>query len=174
MSINLETGQHKLTKVKKNYQKLRKITQLEVHLLCCAKPLQLCSTLCNSVDSSPPDSSVHGILRSRIPEWAVMPSSRGSSQPRDQTCVSYISCIGRRALISPLAPPGRPVLLATASCFLPYRPYLASNLCTCQGAHTSLTAGAGDAHTGSESLFCASLPNSSFSDIILVACNWPP
>ena len=27
-----------------------------------------------------------------------MPSSRGSSQPRDRTCVSYVSCIGRRVL----------------------------------------------------------------------------
>ena len=27
-----------------------------------------------------------------------MPRSRGTPQPRDQTCVSYISCIGRRVL----------------------------------------------------------------------------
>ena len=31
----------------------------------------------------------------RIPEWVAMPSSRGSSQPRDQTHISYIFCIGR-------------------------------------------------------------------------------
>ena len=42
--------------------------------------------------------SVRGILHARILEWVVMPSSRGSSRPRDQTCVSYISCIGRRIL----------------------------------------------------------------------------
>ena len=35
---------------------------------------------------SPPGSSVHGILQARILKWLVMPSSRGSSQPRDQTC----------------------------------------------------------------------------------------
>ena len=29
-----------------------------------------------------------GILQARIPEWVAMPSSRGSSQPRDQTQVS--------------------------------------------------------------------------------------
>ena len=29
------------------------------------------------------DSSVHGILQERILEWVVVPSSRGSSQPRD-------------------------------------------------------------------------------------------
>ena len=45
------------------------------------------------MDGSPPGSSVHGIL-----EWVAIPSSRGSSWPRDQTCVSYISCIGRRIL----------------------------------------------------------------------------
>ena len=35
------------------------------------------------------------ILQARILEWVAMPSSRGSSQPRDPTCVSYASCIGR-------------------------------------------------------------------------------
>ena len=46
----------------------------------------------------PPGSSVHGILQARILEWVAMPSSRGSSWPRDQTSASYISCIGRRVL----------------------------------------------------------------------------
>ena len=41
---------------------------------------------------------VHWILQARIPEWVAMPSSRGSSLPRDQTCISYISCIGRQVL----------------------------------------------------------------------------
>ena len=36
----------------------------------------------------PPDSSVHGILQARIVEWVAMPSSRGSSQPRDWIWVS--------------------------------------------------------------------------------------
>ena len=47
------------------------------------------------MDYSLPGSSVHGILQARILEWVAMPSSRGSSQPRDWTHVSYISCIGR-------------------------------------------------------------------------------
>ena len=33
---------------------------------------------------SPPDSSVHEILQARILEWVAMPSSRGSSWPKDQ------------------------------------------------------------------------------------------
>ena len=42
-----------------------------------------------------PGSSVHGILQARILGWIAMPSSRGSSQPRDRTLVSLVSCIGR-------------------------------------------------------------------------------
>ena len=101
----------------------------------CAELLQLCPTLCDPVDCSPPGSSVHGILQARILEWVAMPllqgifptqgsnpgllhcrcilyhlshqesprilewiamaSSRGSSQPRDWTC---ISTVGRRVL----------------------------------------------------------------------------
>ena len=40
------------------------------------------------MDCSLPDSSVHGILRARILEWAAIPFFRGSSQPRDWTQVS--------------------------------------------------------------------------------------
>ena len=64
----------------------------------CAMLLQSCLTLCDPTDCSLPGSSVHGILQARILEWAAMPSSRGSSQPRDQTCISYVSCTGRWVL----------------------------------------------------------------------------
>ena len=60
----------------------------------CAKSLQLCPTLCDPMDSSLPCSFVHGILWVRALEWIAMPSSRASSQPRDQThasCSSYIT-----------------------------------------------------------------------------------
>ena len=49
---------------------------------------QWCLTLCDPVDHSPPGSSVHGILQARTLEWIGMLSSRGSSQPRDRTCIS--------------------------------------------------------------------------------------
>ena len=55
---------------------------------------QSCPTLCNSMDCSPPGSSVHGILQARILKWVAIPSSRGSSKPRDRTHLSYVSCIG--------------------------------------------------------------------------------
>ena len=61
-----------------------------------AKSLQLCQTLCDPVDCSPLGFSVHGILQARILEWVAVSSSRGSSQPRDQTRISYVSCIGRQ------------------------------------------------------------------------------
>ena len=47
------------------------------------KVAQSCLTLCDPMDCSPPGSSVHGILQARTLEWVAMPSSRGSSQPRD-------------------------------------------------------------------------------------------
>ena len=47
------------------------------------KVTQSCLTLCD-----PTDYTVHGILQARILEWVAFPSSKGSSQPRDQTQVS--------------------------------------------------------------------------------------
>ena len=54
---------------------------------CCMrdKSLQWCPTLCDPMDCSLSGFSVHGILQARILEWNALPSSRGSSQPRDQT-----------------------------------------------------------------------------------------
>ena len=51
-----------------------------------AKP---CPTLCNPKDYSPPGSSVRGISLARIMEWAAMSFSRGSSQTRDRTHISF-------------------------------------------------------------------------------------
>ena len=39
---------------------------------------QLCLTLCDPMDCSPPGSPVHGILQARILEWVTIPFSRGS------------------------------------------------------------------------------------------------
>ena len=50
-----------------------------------------CPTLCDPMDCSPPGSSVHGIFQARILEWVAISFSRVSSQPRDQTRVSYES-----------------------------------------------------------------------------------
>ena len=42
-----------------------------------AKSLQSCLTLCDPIDSSPPGSSVPGILQAKILEWVVTSFSRG-------------------------------------------------------------------------------------------------
>ena len=49
---------------------------------------QLCPTLCDPKDYSPPGPSVHGILQARILEGVAISFSRGSSWPRDGTLVS--------------------------------------------------------------------------------------
>ena len=37
-----------------------------------AKSLQLCSTLCNPIDGSPPSSPIPGILQARTLEWVAI------------------------------------------------------------------------------------------------------
>ena len=61
-------------------------------------------TLWDPMDCSLPVCSVLGILQARILEWIAIPSSRGSSQPRDWTQVSCIA--GRFFLLS--EPQGKP------------------------------------------------------------------
>ena len=84
------------------------------------KSLQSCLTLCDTVDCSPSGFSVHGILQATILERVSMPSSRGSSQPRDRT---QISCMGRQVFTT--KSPGKPHL------------YLYLSMCTnaCQKVH---------------------------------------
>ena len=72
------------------------------------------------MDCSPPDSCVQGILQARILEWVTMPSSRGSSWPRDRTCVSCGSCIAGRFLTA--EPWGRPTVVNTGGRTGPNQP----------------------------------------------------
>ena len=55
----------------------------------CVSVTQLCPTLCDPMDCSPPGSSVHGTLHARILEWVTISSSMWSSQPRNRTPVSH-------------------------------------------------------------------------------------
>ena len=50
-----------------------------------------CLTLCDPMDCSPLDSSVHGIHQARILKWVAIPFSRASSHPRDRTLVSHVA-----------------------------------------------------------------------------------
>ena len=62
----------------------------------CAKLLHSCPTLCNPMNCTLSGSSVPGILQARIWASIAMPSSRGSSPPRDWTHISCSSCTAGR------------------------------------------------------------------------------
>ena len=68
--------------------------------------LQACPTLWAPMDCSPPGSSVHGILQTRILEWVAMPFSGASPPPSDQTHVSCGCCTAGWFFTS--EPPGKP------------------------------------------------------------------
>ena len=44
-----------------------------------AKSLQSCPTLCDTIDGSPPGSSVHGIFQARVLEWGAIAFSPSNS-----------------------------------------------------------------------------------------------
>ena len=75
-------------------------TQLSTYTQICS--VQLLSHVQLSVTPwtvwSLPGSSVHGILQAWILEWVAISFSRGSSQPKDQTSISYIICISWQVL----------------------------------------------------------------------------
>ena len=73
----------------------------------CTLVAQSSLTLCDPIDHSPPDSSVHRILQARTLEWGAIPFSRASSPPRDWT---QVSCTAGRFFIV-WATRGAPYLL---------------------------------------------------------------
>ena len=90
------------------FQENREGTQPYIHMYPCvhAKSLQLCLTLYEPMDHSPPDFSIHGILQARVLEWVTMVTSSGSSPPRDWTGVSCVSHFaGDSSLLSHLGSP---------------------------------------------------------------------
>ena len=71
------------------------IPLLGIHIKRVCSVVQLCPILCDPMVCSPPHFFVHGIFQARILEWVTICYSRGSSQPRNQTHISCISCTGR-------------------------------------------------------------------------------
>ena len=83
----------------------------DLHPCVCVCMLSLLSHVrifCNPVDCAPQVPLSMGILQARILEWVVMPSSRGSSQPRYRSSVSYIYLHWQLGSL-PLVPPGKPI-----------------------------------------------------------------
>ena len=82
---------------------------------------QSCATLCDPMDYSLPGSSVHGILQARVLEWVAIPFSRGSSQPRDGTHISWVPLhllhlLHWQADSLPLSHLGSAILLLVSRC----------------------------------------------------------
>ena len=79
-----------------------KIKSCSKGLYDCGPPMcvcaQLCPTLCDPMDCNLPGYSVHEFLQAKILEWGATSYSRGSSQLRDWTYSSCVSCIGRQIL----------------------------------------------------------------------------
>ena len=83
----------------------------------CFSVAKSCPTLCDLMDGSPPGSSAHGILQTRILERVAISFSRESSGPRDQTSVP---CTGNwQADSLPLHHPGSPIFTWTLANWLP-------------------------------------------------------
>ena len=68
------------------------------------------------MDCSPPGSPVHGIPQAIMLEWVVMPFSRGSSPPRDQTPIS-LCLLDWQAGTLPVPPPGKLRKIASSTIF---------------------------------------------------------
>ena len=64
----------------------------------CVLRCSVVSDSCDPMDCTPLDCPVHGISQARILEWVAISYSRGSSWPRDQTCIYCGSCIGWQIL----------------------------------------------------------------------------
>ena len=62
--------------------------QRKYYIWCC---LVAKSCLCDPMDCSPPESSVHGISQAWLLEWVAISFSRGSSWPSYRTCVSCLT-----------------------------------------------------------------------------------
>ena len=80
--LNYESTTH----LQETWKILNKVPYACVHA-------QLSLTLCDPRDYNLTDSSVHEIFQARILEWVIVSFSWGSSQPRDQTHISCVSCI---------------------------------------------------------------------------------
>ena len=71
----------------------------EIVCLCvCVRTRSVLLTLCDLLDCSLSSCSVHGSCQAKILEWVAISFSRGSSGPRNRTCVFRVSCTGRQIL----------------------------------------------------------------------------
>ena len=98
--MNSDASKHKLAENRGSHPPLvsERQRQRSVISLLFLWPFIFSGQLCDSMDCSPSGSSVDGILQAKILEWVAISACRGSSWPRDWSCISCISCIGRQIL----------------------------------------------------------------------------
>ena len=66
--------------IPRNVEFLEQKQYIRQELAAAAKLLQLCLTLCDPIDGSPPGSAVPGILKARTLEWVPFPSPMHESE----------------------------------------------------------------------------------------------
>ena len=115
MSNSLQPHRRQPTRMPRPWNSPGKNTGVGCHfLLQCMKVksesrvAQSCPTLCNPMDCSPPVSSVHEVLQTRILEWVAMLFSRGSSWPGIEPPSLLSPTLQAGSL--PLAPPRKPLM----------------------------------------------------------------
>ena len=77
-----------------------KLSTSSIGTWCVHVVTQSCQALCDSMNWSPPASSVLAIAQAKILEWVAISSSRASSQPRNQTHIPLGSCLVGRFFIT--------------------------------------------------------------------------
>ena len=84
----LVCGEENFTKentsfILRNEQEWKDLGVKQQYVYVCVYERESRSVVSNSMDCSPPDSSVHWIIQARIMEWVAVPFSRGSAGPKD-------------------------------------------------------------------------------------------
>ena len=74
-------------------------------MLCYAKSLQSCPTLCDPIDGSPPGSPVPGILQARTPEWVAISFSSAWKWKVKVKSLSHVQLLGTPWTAAYQAPP---------------------------------------------------------------------
>ena len=95
-------------------EKSKLYKNIHIHSCLRAKLLQSSPTLCDSLDGSPPGSSVHSIFQARILEWVTIPFSRLSSGLGLNLHLLRLMHWQAGSLL--LAPPGKPIYMRVCVC----------------------------------------------------------
>ena len=86
--------------------------------VCVRAHAQSCLTLCDPMDYSLPDSSVHGIFQARMWEWVAIFYSGRACRPRDQTCVVSLVSPALAGRFFTTLSPGKPLSLSLSLIYI--------------------------------------------------------